>query len=83
MAEENMFSTADMYLAALLLANEYSLVNVDRSDPKHIHFQFTTCEEDEVPLQEVVRDYTNGDAVVSASRFVEAIRKIKSLIHSG
>lgn len=80
-------STADMYLAALLLAKDFSLINIDRSDPKHIHFEFGADSDDPLlgagSADTVIRSYTNGDSVVMASRFVEALRKIKSLIHAG
>ncbi len=80
-------STADMYLAALLLAKDFSLINIDRSDPKHIHFEFDSESDDPQigagSADDLIRSYTNGDAVVRASRFVEALRKIKSLIHAG
>jgi hypothetical protein len=81
MAEET-FKTADMYVAALLLANDYAVINVDKSDPKHVRFTFSS-DGDQCPIDDIVQAYTNGTAEVNASRFVESERKIKSLLHNG
>jgi hypothetical protein len=75
-----LFSTADMYLAATLLTENVKLLRVDRDDPRHIHFVFDPEGRD---LDALVADFTNGTLMVSASRFQEAIRKVKSLIHAG
>jgi hypothetical protein len=81
--DEKTLNTADMYLAALLLSSDFSLIDVNRSDPKHIRFCFSSCDGTEEPvLEDVVREYTNGTMMVNASRYVESIRKIKSLIHA-
>lgn len=81
MAEE-IFKTADMYVAALLLANDYAVINTDKSDPKHVRFTFSS-DGDQRPMDDIVQAYTNGTAEVNASRFVESERKIKSLLHNG
>jgi hypothetical protein len=82
MDDEKVFSSADMYISALLLANDYALINVDKSDPKHVRFKFSS-DEDQEPIDNIVQAYTNGTAEVNASRFVESERKIKSLLHNG
>jgi hypothetical protein len=81
--DDNMVSTSDMYIAALLLAKDYPLMDINRLDPKHIHFKFDSDNGTECTADDVLRSYMNGKEVVKASRFVESLRKIKSLIHAG
>lgn len=81
---DGVFSTADMYLAALLLAKDFHLLGTDNTDPKHIHFRFAVSvgPDDGSALEDVVRNHTNGVETVNSSRFMESIRKIKALIHA-
>jgi hypothetical protein len=78
------FSTKDIYLAAALLCTGASLEDTVRDDPRHMRFEFS-CDSDMASIlnfEQVERDYNNGKLMVSASKYAESIRKMKSIIHS-
>ena len=81
--------TSDVYLSAALLALGYKLESINRKDPRHIVFEFA------VPtggnLGDTVKMYSlsaietmwaNRTLTVNAFDFAEAIKRMKSLIHS-
>jgi hypothetical protein len=79
------YITSEMYLAALLLAKGFNLAGINRRDPAHIRFEFnySDAEDDSESvssLDSVVRDYINGISEVTTTKYVESLRKIKTLI---
>lgn len=81
--------TSDVYLSAALLALGYKLEKVDRKDPRHMVFEFVgnirTGNLGEViknSLEDVETQWANRTLVVNAFDFAEAIKRMKSLIHS-
>lgn len=81
--------TSDVYLSAALLALGYKLEKVDRKDPRHMVFEFVgnirTGNLGEViknSLEDVETQWANCTLVVNAFDFAEAIKRMKSLIHS-
>jgi len=82
---ERTFESADMYLAALLLAKGFILSGINRRDPVHINFEFQDTEsvDSDQSIDSAVRDYVNGISVVVTTKYVEGLRKIKSLIYAG
>jgi hypothetical protein len=77
------YTTSEMYLAALLLAKGFILAGTSRRDPTHIKFEFNYPESEDdsdTSLDSVVRDYMNGISVVVTTKYVESLRKIKTLI---
>ena len=89
--------TSDVYLSAALLALGYKLEKVDRKDPRHMIFEFGSPTPlsnialyDEfgvrVPpyrnIDDIETQWANRTLTVNAFDFAEAIKRMKSLIHS-
>lgn len=85
--------TSDVYLSAALLALGYKLESIDRKDPRHMIFSFTDTDKsgwsdlqkalhvEDISLVET--QWANRSLTVNAFDFAEAIKRMKSLIHSG
>lgn len=81
--------TTDVYLAATLLALGYKLENVDRKDPRHMKFEFGLPvktgglgELAHAGLLDVETQWANRTLMVNAFDQAEAIKRMKSIIHS-
>lgn len=75
---EQEFMTKDIGLAAVILSKEYgTLVSVDKTDIRRMKFIFSGYN-----LQAVESSWTNRKVEVNAADFFDAIRKMKSIIHS-
>lgn len=84
--------TSDVYLSAALLALGYQLSNINRTDPRHMIFEFTkpTPVSSTGPLGDLISMdlvnvetmWANRTLTVNAFDFAEAIKRMKSLIHS-
>lgn len=86
--------TSDVYLSAALLALGYKLEKVDRKDPRHMVFEFggdgKSTNNFGVLTDSVAREnlsavetmWANRTLTVNAFDFAEAIKRMKSLIHS-
>jgi hypothetical protein len=85
--------TSDVYLASALLSLNYKLISIDRTNPKHMIFSFGYFTDEnnlgkvgetlsEHNLENVERAWANRSLVVNAFDFAEAIKRMKSLIHS-
>ena len=74
------FSTKDLYLSAALLSLGASLINIDRTDPKHMEFQFVS--DSSLDLKSIELEWTNKTLECNAASFAEAIRRMKALVHS-
>lgn len=82
--------TSDIYLAATLLALGYRLERVDRKDPRHMRFEFVPQirtgglgDLAKAGMDEVETQWANRTLMVNAFDQAEAIKRMKSLIHSG
>lgn len=85
-------STKDIYLSALFLALGAEYEGADRTDPKHIEFYFLprkfqtgalqTLETPLHDLDDIERQWVNGNAVVNAVTYAESIKRMKSLVHT-
>lgn len=82
-------STSDVYLAAACLALGYKLETVDRHDPRHMNFEFSAevktgalGELSRKDLDAVETEWANRTLFVNAFDFSEAIKRMKSIIHS-
>ncbi len=87
--------TSDVSLAAAFLALGYKLSGVDRFNPRHMVFEF---ESDLAPLRTMVNEsakavhipsikdvetaWANRTLMVNAVDYSEAMKRMKSLIHS-
>lgn len=74
-----MFSTKNIYLAAIYIAlgAEYSHANKD--DIRHQKFIFKDWD---VDANKIRAEYINGTLMINAADFIEAIQRMKSEIHS-
>ena len=93
-----MKKTKDLYLSAALLALGAELVNVDRTDERHMEFEFSSPKVEGTvlasstdakgyihisePLSEYETQWANKNLMVNAVAYADAIRRLKSLIHS-
>ena len=82
--------TSDVYLAAACLALGYKLETVNRTDPRHMQFEFaspiqtgTLGELSQLELDVIEVEWANRSLLVNAFDFAEAIKRMKSVIHSG
>ena len=80
--------TSDVYLASACLALGYKLETVDRRDPRHMQFEFSSqiqtggTSMELLKLDEVEVKWANRSLIVNAFDFAEAIKRMKSVIHS-
>lgn len=83
--------TTDVYFAATLLALGWKLDQVDRKDPRHMVFEFVgkpsnlgTVQEDidQQNLDTLETQWANKTLMVNGWEQAEAIKRMKSLIHS-
>lgn len=87
-----MKQTTDVYFGAALLALGYKLEEVDRKDPRHMKFLFGgkptgnlgTLHEDitQENLDVLEASWANRSLMVNGWDFAEAIKRMKSVIHS-
>lgn len=85
-------STKDIYLSALFLALGAEYEGADRTDPKHIEFFFLPKKHsDELArienfssqdLDTIERLWVNKEILVNAVTYSEAIKRMKSLVHT-
>ncbi len=75
---ENNFSTSDFYTAALLIAEGYKLLGINKTDSRRYRFMFVD-QEDRVQL---VAGYFDGLTSVNIKAFVTAIKELKSLMYN-
>ena len=84
--------TSDVYLSAALLALNFKLEKVDRTDPRHMQFHFVGneggnlgslgTEVSKQNLSTIENQWANRSLQVNAFDFAEAIKRMKSIIHS-
>lgn len=70
------YQTADLALAAFLLAKQHRLVQVHGQNPRHVRFEFENGD----GLQTLVDEYTAGTAMVDAIIYAEKLAEVKSLL---
>ena len=87
--------TSDIYFAAAMLALNAELVEVNRDDPRHMVFEFkhtreilddlggASFEPKSYDLDWVERQWTNGTLLIVATKYADAIRRMKTSVHSG
>lgn len=84
--------TSDLYLAAAFSAMGATLENVDKTDPRHMVFEFSprkvstgalaNIELTTQDLDAIERNWANQILTINAVQFAEAIKRLKSVIHS-
>ena len=76
-------NTRNIYEVSALLSCGAPVIKVNRSDKQHQ--EFTLCydgDEEHPKLQELQLAFQSDTLMVNATKFAEAIRKMKSIIHS-
>lgn len=84
--------TSDIYLASALSALGAKLEDVDKTDPRHMVFEFSprtvsdgVLSELKIPtldLDFIETQWVNRTLQVNASDYAEAIKRLKSVVHS-
>lgn len=90
--------TSDIYFCSAMLALGANLIKVDRQDPRHMQFEldyqlkYETGELSKVPvitsalplldLDKVELDWANGLLMVNATKYADALKQMKSVVHS-
>lgn len=84
--------TTDIYLASALSALGANLENVDKTDPRHMEFEFSprkastgalaTIDLPIMDLEFIERQWANKTLSVNAVEFADAIKRMKSVVHS-
>jgi hypothetical protein len=86
--------TKDIYLSAAWLALGAKYEKVDRTDPRHMEFFFSSGKDDvstqndiltvsmEVDLELIEKQWANAELIVNAIKFKEALQRMKALVHS-
>lgn len=69
--------TTNFYLASAFISLGHSISNLDRTDPKHIKFEFDANSE----LCDIQKTWDDKSLMVNARDFAEAIREVKMKIH--
>lgn len=92
-----MKSTKDIYLAATFIALGARYSHANKEDPRHMEFFFETPHEDALEnsdnfladlttalpdLNKIEKDWVNGNVMVNAVKYKEAIQRMKSIVHS-
>jgi hypothetical protein len=75
--KNGMFSTRDFYLACFLKARDVRLVRTERRGSILVFFF-----EDSGEIRQMITGFYNDQEEVPASRFVNAIRDLKALVHN-
>lgn len=92
-----MLQTTDIYLAAALMSLGAKLDKVNRDDPRHMEFAMslpvpefaspvlasaTEPVKVQASLDIYEKQWQNGELLVNAVKFSEAIKRMKSVVHS-
>jgi hypothetical protein len=88
-----MKTTSDIYFAAALSALGAVLDDVDKSDSKHMKFTFTPRTAESFAAKEtaaiatqdldfIEKQWVNETLILNAVRYAEALKRLKSVVHS-
>ena len=87
-------STKDIYLSAAWLSLGAKYEKVDRVDPRHMEFFFSSGNDSvstsdgklkisrEVDLENIEKQWANAELMVNATKFKEALQRMKAVVHS-
>ncbi len=75
---KNIFSTADLNIASLLVALNYRLIDLDRSNGKRVRF----CFAQEAGLEETVEAFWNDSLQVSPQKLFNAQKNLKARLYA-
>ena len=74
----NYFQTYDLGLASALIADDYELMGMDKSNPKKVAFSF----EKNSVLERSVNEYWHGHLLIDARTLFETQKMLKNRIYS-
>ena len=87
-----MKTSSDVYFSAALMSLGYKLINVDRTDPRHMIFGFDIGEPNSLGavgesvkhtnFEDIKLQWANEVLQVNARKYMESIKSLKSIIHS-
>ena len=77
--ENDTFVTQELSLIGALLAWNFPLTTVDKTDPKKVIFVFPNSPE----LQKAIQTFWNDTGVVTPKKYFNALREAKSRIYGG
>ncbi len=69
---------SDFYLSAFCLAKGFTLIKIEKTNPKRALFIF----EDKKDSQELIKNYMFGRELIEAKCFISAIKELKQLFYS-
>jgi len=72
------FTTTDFYTAAYLLASDFKLLGINKTNPQRFCFIFF----DQKNRQKLLDDFFNNQAKVEPRTFIAAIKELKSLMYN-
>jgi hypothetical protein len=87
-------STKDIYLSAAWLSLGAKYEKVDRTDPRHMEFFFSSGVDAvstengklsvsrEIDLENIENQWANAELMVNATKFKEALQRMKAIVHS-
>ena len=75
---EKQFANSDFYTTAFLIANNFKLIKVDKTDPRRFHFVL----QDKECRTKLLEDFFNFKTVVEPRKFISAIKELKSVMYS-
>lgn len=78
MENENYYTTSDFYCASALIAVGYSIVSLDKTNPKRVIFEFKNSSD----LQKIVNLFWLRRLDLNVNAVFEAQRYLKSLIYN-
>lgn len=73
----NTYATQDLPLAATLVALGYSLIGIERTNPKRAGFCFTLNSE----LEAIIEKYHSGKVRIEPRTYFDALRQVKNRLY--
>jgi hypothetical protein len=75
--QNKLFSTSDLGLASSLISTNYTLINLNKLNPKKVLFIFQKDD----GIDEVIEDYWSDNLQVSARSYFDNIKMLKSRVY--
>ena len=76
--EDDTVATQELSLVAALLAWNFSLISIDRTDFKKVTFFFSNTQE----IQKAIQTFWDDTGIVSPKKYFYALREAKSRIYA-
>ena len=73
----NTYATQDLPLAATLVALGYSLIGIERTNPKRAGFCFTLNSE----LEAIIEKYHSGKVRIEPRTYFDSLRQVKNRLY--